>query len=389
MCQLGTVAWKTKRHVLNALAGTLLFLLAIAVTPQGASASYFGQDAFGRYSPQGPYPFWSSSWVHLDPKVRVDSNGIPFVIYSFGSSYNPVTVGVFGLLAYNRWSQHNEPKDRTDVLALADWLVQHQDSQTGSWYYDFDYTYPILAETLQKPWNSAMAQGLAISLLTRAYSLRPSDAYLRAAEQALLPLSKDVSDGGLARPFALATSTSGRTLTFLEEYPTRSPSFALNGFMFTLLGLYDLSATGNKQAAGLFHEGLRTLRRALPLYDLGDGSAYDLGHLTSPPRPVHSDSAYHLVHIALLNALGSVTQDPVLLWYRDQWNSYGTRVTPSAIWLSRLGIWIARRHPVTAGMGVLLVIGALVLVTRIALGWMSPRVPQVRSREPQLTRVGI
>ncbi|HTQ97087.1 MAG TPA: hypothetical protein VMH89_09780, partial [Candidatus Acidoferrum sp.] len=53
---------------------------------------------------------------------------------------------------------------------------------------------------------------------------------------------------------------------------------------------------------------------------------------------------YHLVHITLLNALGSATGDSDLLWYRDHWNSFGSGLEPSFLWLQHLAIWLLLRH---------------------------------------------
>src|SRR5208283_6097257 len=212
------------------------------------------------------------------------------------------------------------------------------------------YTYFAMDETLQKHWLSGMAQGMAMSVMMRAYWMTGDRTYLDGARKAMSPLMVAVRDGGVLQYF----SPTGRTspdLKYYEEYPTRpAPSFTLNGFMFTLVGLYDVSQAPDEQASALFKSGMLTLRAALPFYDLGDGSAYDLAHLTRPPRAVHRDAGYHLVHITLLNALGSAVQDPDLLWYRDNWNSYGTALEREAIWLEHLGIWIAKRHWLSAGV---------------------------------------
>lgn len=69
------------------------------------------------------------------------------------------------------------------------------------------------------------------------------------------------------------------------------PSFVLNGFIYSLIGLYDVvSLTSNglgedeRQAGGdarlLFDQGMTTLKRLLPLFDTGSGSVYDLRHFT-------------------------------------------------------------------------------------------------------------
>src|SRR6185503_20513502 len=72
-----------------------------------------------------------------------------------------------------------------------------------------------------------------------------------------------------------------------EEYPTTPSSFVLNGFMYALLGLYDLkmikvSGGASIKAARLYEEGVESLKVLLPLFDTGSGTMYDLRHFTVP-----------------------------------------------------------------------------------------------------------
>ncbi len=264
------------------------------------NARYFRNGSFRPYEPRGLYPRWRVVEVNLNPRVSLDGEGIPVVQYPAGRFYNPVTVAYFGLRAYNRWKISGNMLDREYFLKTARWLVAHQDPASGCWHYDFDWV--SVGETIPKPWISGMAQGLAISNLTRAYYATSETAFLKAAERALWPFQKSVEEGGVAQPIPFLPAPEGKVkLVFYEEYPTRpAPSCTLNGFMFALLGLYDLAQVPNAEAAQLFEKGLATLRAILPLYDLGDGSAYDLGHLTHPPRRVKADQGYHLIHISLL-----------------------------------------------------------------------------------------
>jgi len=380
---LPVVVWPGSRGPIVSFA--LIGLLVFLCTSVTARADYFPKDSFVRYRSDGRYPFWNSTWLFLDPRLRIDSQGIPFVQYDKEASYNPVTVAAFGLLAYNRFEASGKPRDRDVFLKMADWLVTHQDSRCGCWYYDFDFTYLTLDETIAKPWISGMGQGLAISIMTRAYYLTKDSNYLRVAEQALAPFRRDIEAGGVKRIFVPVTRIAGdHELPFYEEYPTKhTPSFTLNGFMFALVGLYDLAQLKNAVASELFQQGARTLRTLLPLYDLGDGSSYDLGHLTHPPHKVHRDAGYHLIHITLLNALGTATDDPALLWYRDHWNAYGTFLSVDAIWLKRAALWLLRRRPALAGFFALLCLTMFVLLARDFKKRKTPRSLVVQNRTPQ------
>lgn len=107
--------------------------------------------------------------------------------------------------------------------------------------------------SLEPGWYSAMAQGHAMSLLSRAYSRSRNPLYLRAAYRAINPFLVPSSEGGVL------TYLFGQH-PWYEEYPTVPPSFVINGFMYALFGLYDLAKTlesfGVDQASFVLEDGL-------------------------------------------------------------------------------------------------------------------------------------
>ncbi len=111
---------------------------------------------------------------------------------------------------------------------------------------------------LTKYWSCAMAQGQAMSLLSRAYRLTRKQQYRSSALRALPALRVAVTKGGLRRCFF-----GNCARPFYEEYPTSPPSYVLNGFMFTLIGLYDLASIAPRSPAL---------------------SMYQAGRARSPPR---------------------------------------------------------------------------------------------------------
>lgn len=100
--------------------------------------------------------------------------------------------------------------------------------------------------------------------------------------------------------FNISSSEGGVRAVFMdkyewyEEYPTNPPTFILNGFMYSLLGLYDLKSVSVKLKAEvrrLYQSGLRSLEAMLPLYDTGAGTFYDLRHFTMKTAPKVSVSS--------------------------------------------------------------------------------------------------
>ena len=144
----------------------------------------------------------------------------------------------------------------------------------GAWPLAFDYTLPAAHVELKGPWVSAMTQGQGMSLLTRMHRRTGQRKYLNAALDALTEFKPVASGGVVNKPPIL------RGRPFYEEYPTEPSILVLNGFMFTLLGLYDLAPYSHR-AELLFERGYRTLLYALPLYDREGMSLYDLSNRTN------------------------------------------------------------------------------------------------------------
>ncbi|ABF42517.1 hypothetical protein Acid345_3516 [Candidatus Koribacter versatilis Ellin345] len=249
--------------------------------------------------------------------IQFDGNGIPMVLASGVFVYNPVTVSQWALQQYSYSVAYGTAGAQANLVKGADWLMSVQDATTGIWYINYSFTVAGMGVTLSPPWGGAMAQGQAISVLSRAYQVTHDEKYLTAASKALAPLAKKVSEGGLTDDFF-----GDPNLPHYEEYPTVPASYTLNGFMFTLVGLYDLSAF-DATALSMYNAGLKTLDAELPYHEMGGISAYHLGHITNAPRGPHVAWSYHLVHLQLLGALKYLNPtDKVVSFYYGQWCSY-------------------------------------------------------------------
>lgn len=266
------------------------------------SAAGAAVGAEPRYDPSGAYLHYAELASVVRPPTSLAGDGIPRVTYARGgpARLNPVTIAQYGLQEFSYFVSGRGQSHLRNASRAAAWLVRNQDRR-GRWLYRFGWRLRGSRERLRRPWASAMAQGQAISLLTRIFRRTHDARFLRAALRAQLPLERPVSTGGLVAIF--------RARRVYEEYPTRRPSLVLNGFMFTLLGLHDLRATyPTRRTQNLLNEGLDSLAVLLPLYDLPTGSLYDLGHLTgarTKPRP--AGARYHRKHVRLLAVLSEVS----------------------------------------------------------------------------------
>lgn len=270
------------------------------------------------YNPLGQFLYFAHIPINAKSMgARYDSNGIPLVKINNKYVYDPVSIAQYGLQYYSYYIKDGNKDNIKYVTAVANWLVSSQDKRTGKWLYNFPFDVGGMNVRLNSGWACAMGQGQAISLLVRAYNLTKNERYIQTAELGLKPLKVNVINGGLTRYF------NGHP--FYEEYPTNPPSYALNGFMFTLLGLYDLSyIRPGSEATKLYNDGMNTLKYMLPYYDSSKNkiSIYHLGYITKPPRSIHTSSFYHLVHIIQLKSLDSISPDPTLQKYYYLWKSY-------------------------------------------------------------------
>ncbi|XP_056427580.1 D-glucuronyl C5-epimerase isoform X3 [Hyla sarda] len=203
-------------------------------------------------------------------------------------------------------------------FAACDWLVRNQDAK-GGW--------PIMVtrklgegfKALEPGWYSAMAQGQAISTLVRAYLLTKEQVYLDSALKATAPFKLPSEKHGVKAVFM-------NKYDWYEEYPTTPSSFVLNGFIYALLGLYDLKETAGekqgKEARLLYERGIESLHAMLPLYDTGSGSIYDLRHFMLGTAPNLARWDYHTTHINQLQLLASIDGSPIFRDFVRRWKSY-------------------------------------------------------------------
>ncbi|MCL2803924.1 MAG: D-glucuronyl C5-epimerase family protein [Micrococcales bacterium] len=269
----------------------------------------------GPYAPTGKYFNWLSMTPIAEDK---DDDGV-FLQYRKeldGFSHHPVAIAQYGLGQFSNYIETGDETFLEEARNQANYYVNNIDRATGMFSYDFDF--PVMYhETLEAPWASAMAQGQAISLLSRLYAETGDSKYLETSELAMKPLSVPVSEGGLVVDFF------GHP--YYEEYPTELPSYTLNGFMYTIIGLYDFwQIADNETAKELYEAGIDTLTFCLPFYDTNGISLYWLSHLNGTGVSVHYLERYHIVHLRQLNLFSQIEDNEVVNHYLEKWLSYAT-----------------------------------------------------------------
>lgn len=241
-----------------------------------------------------------------------DANGVPRVAGPDGPHYFPVTIAQYGFMLHADWLETGSAETMATLercLAVLEDIKTEAKEYTVWWHRFYNARYRI-----DPPWASAMAQGELISLYLRLWQALERPSLLETAYKAYRFMQLPVDEGGVRR-----TDEEGNL--WLEEYPSREPSFVLNGFIYALLGLFDLYRVGaDEEVKRDIDECLDTLVARLPDFDAGYWSIYDL-----QKRELVRYYYQKNVHVPQLAVLERLTGNPVFGYYRRRWERQITR----------------------------------------------------------------
>ncbi|MCX6149035.1 MAG: D-glucuronyl C5-epimerase family protein [Ignavibacteriales bacterium] len=241
---------------------------------------------------------------------KFDSHNIPLYKYEESYIYHPIVISQYALGLYERITENNGELKK--FLTQADWLLNNcvRIDQGVYWYLNIQ----VKEYEITQPWISAMAQGEAISVLTRAFILTQDNKYLDYAKFALVPFYNETSNNGVLSEF--------NGIKIFEEYPSTKPIVVLNGFIFSLFGLYDLALLNITDAKELFLQGINSIVNLLPSFDINYWTNYDLCK-NSPNNP--ASYTYHMIHIEQLKVLYILTGNKIFLEYALKWQTYSEK----------------------------------------------------------------
>ena len=161
------------------------------------------------------------------------------------------------------------------------------------------------------PWQSAFTQGRGISILLRGLQLTGDESYAILAEKALKPFTYAVAEGGVT-----SFTEYG---PFYEEYTSSVPTLVLNGMIFSLCGVYDFVRVfpDHQLAKKIFNEGVQTLEKILPLFDLGYWSRYNLCAADWYPKIDPATITYQHLHVTQFEMMYRLTGKKIFKEYKD------------------------------------------------------------------------
>jgi hypothetical protein len=220
-----------------------------------------------------------------DQRVGFPGSGLVWEYYP-GQGIEIQWLGTFG--AAN--GLYDQRKDAA-LASLLDQALSLAAVRGGgiAWEYDFAF------DGGAPPWVSAITQGTALEALASAGVALQNPAYLADAHQAL-------GIFGVAPPVGIRSATAAGARYLIYSFAPHE--FVINAFIQSLVGLFDLAATGDTSAATLFRAGNAQARIDVPRYNTGYWSKYDQ----------YSDStlSYHELLIGFLADLCVQTHETTL-----------------------------------------------------------------------------
>ncbi|MDA3780399.1 MAG: D-glucuronyl C5-epimerase family protein [Bacteroidales bacterium] len=270
---------------------------------------FFNLIGFSQLNLARPYPFTKGYTYSL----KIDNvSEIPKFELHGDSVYYPIQYGRYAVELYRGYYDSRDTAYLSKFLVFANFIKnQFTDyGKFGVWLCEGNYP----SYNLIKPWPSAMAQGYCISAMYSAYTITNNEKFMEIAVKALESFSVSVEEGGVV------SDING--MVFYEEYPGLPSKHVLNGFIFSLAGLFNFyENTGNKKAFKYFLDGVNSLENLLEEFDTGYASLYLLDGKNNLATAKKGDK-YHEIHIGQLAWLYKVTGKDQFKFYAEKFLAY-------------------------------------------------------------------
>nr|WP_262897466.1 D-glucuronyl C5-epimerase family protein [Flavobacterium sp. CYK-55] len=181
------------------------------------------------------------------------------------------------------------------------------------------YDFIVTPYNLNPPCQSSMAQSFCIGMMIEAYSITNDKSYLQIAKKMIKSFDVLIEDGGV--------KSMWDGTPFYEEYPDPN-SHVLNGYMFSLSGLYyAYKTTEDLEAKRLFDIGINSLKVKINQYDAAFTSYYSklVGELPVFASAINEDpDHYHELVIYQLLTLYIWTNESIFKEYALKFLKYDT-----------------------------------------------------------------
>jgi len=256
------------------------------------------------------YQDFSQALHHFEEKYfgDFDANGLPMSGFGDKAVYNQIYIVQYGLISHDLALDGKDVEiNKSRVKKCVNWLLENEEEHFGLSIWRNHFPNPRYG--LESGWVSGMYQGQIISLLLRYNQMfGENEENLKKAYSIFQFFDISYEEGGVKRH-----DING--LLWFEEYPSKEPSFVLNGFIYTVLGLYDLwRVTHDEKVKFTIDSCVKTLKESIHLYDSGYWSVYDQNKKELATRYYHQN-----IHIPLMEVLHKLTGEEIFDSYHKRW----------------------------------------------------------------------
>src|SRR5664279_900225 len=183
--------------------------------------------------------------------LRLDDYGVAQALFRMtGVQYWPGFVAWYGMVHLGHYLRTGQESELAIFLNQVDWLEKHAVVRSdGSVVWVMNFDYPVGGIVQKAPWVSAHAQGFCISALVRGWRITKKPRLYELLKGSSLVFTQDHRHGGIRIPLEQGS--------LYTEMPGGPLPGILDGFMTSLLGLYDLFVeTRDPAVEQLFLDGM-------------------------------------------------------------------------------------------------------------------------------------
>ena len=187
-------------------------------------------------------PFYTYGYFQkrsdLEKAILLDEHGVCFsaVNSPYQAYLNPLFPSYFGLVAFNEYLKDDSSKSLDVFWTQVEALKAHGNFEDSNFILFIPFDYPRF--NLKTPWMAGITQALAASMFFRACYLKPNEGFEKYYKATIDSLYKATSDNGV-----FCKTPEGND--WMEEYPSPSPSYVLNGFIFCVIAVTEYAIFSN------------------------------------------------------------------------------------------------------------------------------------------------
>lgn len=237
-----------------------------------------------------------------------DEEGVPYVNRGKQKFYRTANIIQYGLIAHDLIIKNidvevNKKRFLTSVTWLHNKLEPFHDALIIRNEDNKQYG-------LAKGWVSGMYQGQLLSIFLRAYQMYADPKYLESCHKIYEYFKYDYTEGGVKR-------IDENGCIWFEEYPTSTPSYVLNGYIYCMFGILDYyRVTQKSEAKKLFDDCVHTLEVNLYKYHVWYWSVYD-----QLKKQLLSYYYQKNVHVPLMQIMFLITNKEIFNNFAKKWEA--------------------------------------------------------------------